>query len=932
MSKIFISYSHDSEKHTKCVLSFANQLAKDGIDCILDQYIEAPPEGWTRWMEKNIKDAEFVLMVCTQTYYNRVTGKEKTGKGLGIKWEGKLIYKYIYYADSINDKFIPVLFDTKDKIYIPDPLKDYTYYTVTSEKGYKDLHRRITHQPKTLKPTPGTKKRLPPEEVPNFFETKETTSKPIKIETTKLPTTSSILFGREKELEILDKAWENPHTKIISFIAWGGIGKTALVNAWLNRMEKENYRGAQLVYGWSFYSQGTKDDRQASSDKFMNDALKWFGYKGEKPPSQYEKGRLLAEIISKRKTLLVLDGLEPLQYPPGEMQGYLKDQAMQALLKGLARSHNGVCIITSRCKVEDIKSTEGKTTLTYEVENLGEDTGIKVLKNYGIKGRDNELKKVVKEFKGHALALNLIGSYLKTVHDGDIRKRDLIPALTEDEKQGGHARRVMKSYEKWFAESNKAELDILYVLGLFDRPASKEAIDVLKEKSAIRGLTDRLEDLSYPQWQRALEHLRDLRLMAKKDQNSPHTIDCHPLVREHFGEKLKSRNPKAWKEAHLRLYEYYKNLPEKLYGKYLPDTLEEMEPLFAAVMHGCLAGKHQEALIDVYWERIRRKQEAYTVKKLGAFGADLACLSSFFESLWDRPAPGLSEEDKALVLSETGFALRAVGRLGEAFQPMKAGLEMHIKQKDWKDAAEDANNLSELLLTLGNMKEAEKYGKQSVKFANRSGDGSQMVYRRTTLADVHYQTGRIKEAENLFVEAKDIRKQRQPEYPYLYSLSGFRYCDLLISSGKYRETMERAKTTLKYKNEGWYTLLAIALDTLTIGRALMLQSIQDKSEDFSEVENYLRQAVDGLRKAGQQQYLPCGLLARAALYRLQKNFTQSWIDLDEAREIVEYGKMRLYLADYFLEVCRNIKSQLAVGNWQLPDNSYQIKKLTEEFI
>ena len=514
-----------------------------------------------------------------------------------------------------------------------------------------------------------------------------------------------------------------------------------------------------------------------------------------------------------------------------------------------------------------------------------------------------------------------MGSYLKTVHDGDIRKRDLIPALTEDEKHGGHARRVMESYEKWFAEFNKAELDILYILGLFDRPAAKEAIDVLKEKPAIKGLTDRLEDLSYSQWQKALEHLRDLRLMAKKDQNRPDTLDCHPLIREHFGEKLKSRNPKAWEEAHLRLYEYYKNLPEKEY----PDTLEEMEPLFAAVRHGCLAGRHQEAMDDVYWERIRRKDEAYTVKKLGAFGADLACLSSFFESPWDKPAIGLPDDKKAALLNWAGFRLRAVGRLEEAVQPMKAGLEMRIKEKNWLEAAKDVNNLSELSLTLGEVKEAEKYAKQSVKFADRGGDGFRMEVGRTTLADAHHQAGRRKEAENLFIEAEEMQKKREPASPYLYSLQGFQYCDLLISSGRYREALERAKTTLEWmKNDPNTPILTIVLDYLTLGRALMLQSIQDKSEDFSKAENYLNQAVDGLRKAGTQHHLPRGLLTRAALYRRQKNFSPSWEDLDEVREIAEYDKMRLHLADYFLEASRNIKYQLAGSSWQLPDNSYQI--------
>jgi len=122
-----------------------------------------------------------------------------------------------------------------------------------------------------------------------------------KIEISKLPNTSPDVFGRKNELEILDKAWKNPKTKILSFVAWGGVGKSALINAWLNKMAEQNYQGTELVYGWSFYSQGTKEKGQASADGFFNDAFKWFGYKGEIPKTQHEKGRLLAEIISQQK-------------------------------------------------------------------------------------------------------------------------------------------------------------------------------------------------------------------------------------------------------------------------------------------------------------------------------------------------------------------------------------------------------------------------------------------------------------------------------------------------------------------------------------------------------------------------------------------------------------------------------------------------------
>ena len=81
--KVLISYSHDSPKHEQRVLELANRFRADGIDCIIDQYVVVPPEGWPRWMDKQIRDSDFVVMVCTETYYQRVMGEEQPGKGSG---------------------------------------------------------------------------------------------------------------------------------------------------------------------------------------------------------------------------------------------------------------------------------------------------------------------------------------------------------------------------------------------------------------------------------------------------------------------------------------------------------------------------------------------------------------------------------------------------------------------------------------------------------------------------------------------------------------------------------------------------------------------------------------------------------------------------------------------------------------------------------
>ena len=65
---VFISYSHDSQEHADRVLALSDHLRAGGIDCILDQYADSPPEGFPRWMDRQIRAADFVLMVCTPTY------------------------------------------------------------------------------------------------------------------------------------------------------------------------------------------------------------------------------------------------------------------------------------------------------------------------------------------------------------------------------------------------------------------------------------------------------------------------------------------------------------------------------------------------------------------------------------------------------------------------------------------------------------------------------------------------------------------------------------------------------------------------------------------------------------------------------------------------------------------------------------------------
>ena len=159
--KVFISYSHDTIQHQERVLALADRLRGDGIDAEIDQYNASPPEGWPLWCERQIEDADFVLMVCTETYHRRVKGDEQPGQGRGVVWEAGIIRQILYDAGTVSDKFVPILFSDSSPEQIPRPIKGSSWHVVDREDGYKSLLRRLTQQPAFARPALGAMRALP---------------------------------------------------------------------------------------------------------------------------------------------------------------------------------------------------------------------------------------------------------------------------------------------------------------------------------------------------------------------------------------------------------------------------------------------------------------------------------------------------------------------------------------------------------------------------------------------------------------------------------------------------------------------------------------------------------------------------------------------------------------------------------------------------
>ncbi len=773
----------------------------------------------------------------------------------------------------------------------------------------------------------------------------------IEVPPTRLRHTAEQLLGREADLSMLDEAWNDRKKNVVVVRGKGGEGKTSLVASWMTELALRDWRGAERVFDWSFYSQGTGEQGATSADLFLHTALTAWGDPDPTLGSPAERGARLARLVGAQRSLLVLDGLERLQYPPGALHGQLKHPGLAALLRGLASHNAGLCVITTRLQVPEIRQFYSKTAVDHSLANLSPLAGAALLYNAGaqrvgfvkIQPDDAELQQASVEVQGHALTLNLMGHYLRLTENGDIRRRDRMKLAEADAEYKsnpqdvyGHAYKSIEAYEKWLAagdEEAHRQLAVLRLLGLFDRPASAELLKVLRE-TPIAGLNDAFVGASEKEWRKALTRLQEINLIDVSEAGS---VDCHPLIREYFGNQLKHHQRDAFRAAHSLLFNYIcASTPQR------PADLVGLKPLYSAIVHGCLAGRQEQAL-EVYIDRVQRGKGGggYSMDHLGAIGADLEALVAFFDEPWSRPSANLKKDSHAWLLNDAAVRLRALGRLAEALEPMRAASQMRKAATLFEGAAISFGNLSQLEVKLGQLHDAAADADRAIDAADRSIEPNYKVHTRTIAGDALHQAGKLAEATRLFEEAERKQANQQPQLPQLYGLAGFRHIDLLIAptetaawkgwldqkkSNRHPsiqkrafvlcdKAMQRATQTLDWAHRHHFSLLCIALDHLNIARAKLYQALlSERRPDGRALQSELSSVVARFRQTNMLDELPRALLTAAFFAgTLDNSHDEARHYLDQAEQIAERGPMPLYLADVYLHRARLFRDKLELA-------------------
>ncbi len=153
--------------------------------------------------------------------------------------------------------------------------------------------------------------------------------------------------------------------------------------------------------------------------------------------------------------------------------------------------------------------------------------------------------------------------------------------------------------------------------------------------------------------------------------------------------------------------------------------------LFAAVIHGCAAGLHDEALVEIYRDRIIRGEEYYLTGRSGpSLPTSLACRTSSPEMESSRVCA--HQRGPVLGHGTSGLPSGRPGPVAAGGRSMEEALRGFVeKRAHWKSDSITADNLSELYLALGELLQAETHARDAVDYADKAGDAYFRAVHRT---------------------------------------------------------------------------------------------------------------------------------------------------------------------------------------------------------
>jgi len=568
--------------------------------------------------------------------------------------------------------------------------------------------------------------------------------------------------ARESELVrlsnlLVGKAAEAIRARVVAVTAIGGVGKSCLCRAFLERPEVA--ASFSRVVWFSFY-----EARVESEDYFLAQILSHV-YQSE-PPGDPSGGndtkrlrRALADALNRERTLLVLDGLEVVQFtdnPDSAKYGEIKPMwaEVEKLLRSVLNSSQSACLITSRVPLRALEPVRGYQPVSLDL--FAPTDGATILQSLGVKGTVADLLACAVYLGGHALSLVAAGRFLarRQVSAGKLAELvgdlDVFARTTEGEK--------VKQICEWYrSELSTEQAYFLTRLAVHGRsvtaanfPATimsyggsesdREAEEQIIQPLVDRGLVDRLES-----------------------SDSIVCYSAHPLMKLAYSTWLE---PAERKRSHEEWARAAATAPGRL-SVSGAKSVAELQPLVDAIEHYLAADNWREA-----WKVYSDRGVGSRLGQLGYFERSLDLAKQFEKAqravewdareavyLFDRLAwlsGRLERDEDELNYRRAELAAARTAHISELDEVKSIVAAAFVRSGFVREAAaiqpKDKKALGSIALAQGRYKRAAELLRVALKEAYGHG----LTVAAQPLAEALYRAGELQDAGDVLDNALKV--------------------------------------------------------------------------------------------------------------------------------------------------------------------------------
>jgi tetratricopeptide (TPR) repeat protein len=510
--------------------------------------------------------------------------------------------------------------------------------------------------------------------------------------------------GRVRERRMLTDWLTSGEQPVFAMIGMGGQGKSALTWVWANRdvmgrplpglspqpdLAVDEARRPECVLWWSFY------ERDASFDAFLDEAIRYFSDGVVDPArirSPHDKIRGVAQLLERRRCLIVLDGFERELRAYGGMGAAYQGDADAAsaaddyrvctnihaedfLRQVSALTCGSRVLITSRLHPTALDDLAG--CRREDLDSLSPQDAVAFFRTHDIQGIRTDIEAACEPYGYHPLALRLLAGVVAQDRrsPGDIRVADRRSII--DRVRGKEKHHIL---EVAYDALDKKKARLLSRIAAFRHPMAYEALAILNEYR------------SDEPFDAALTELEGRGLLFCDPQHGRY--DLHPIVRQSAYDRLGAPG-----QVHEQLRDYFADVPE-------PDSfrsVEDLSPVIELYHHTARAGRYDDAW-TLYRDRIGHPLYWY----LGRPDVCAELLGALFPAGGD-PVPALSDAgSRGEAMNRMGNALSQTGGLREAARLSEALADMDRSLHNDRSLMVTLHNLGRRLGVLGELASAEK--------------------------------------------------------------------------------------------------------------------------------------------------------------------------------------------------------------------------------